>query len=85
MLYYKSLLLLLRCNTGKVRDRCGGMGRFKGGFKCKGWVSSVINYRCNYMRVFFKYKYNVKTCMYTISPLYQIINFNISTWYLKAT
>jgi len=38
MLYCKSLLLLLRCDMGKVRDRCGGMGRFKGGFKCKGWV-----------------------------------------------
>ncbi len=56
---------------GKVRDRFGGM--LKGGFKCKGWVNSVtiniiteINYRCNYMQVFFfKYKYNVKTCMYT--------------------
>jgi len=35
------------------------------------------------MLVFFKYKYNVKTCMYTTSPLYQIINFNVSTWYLK--
>jgi len=33
MLYYESLLLLLRCDTGKVRD----MGRFK----CKGWVSCV--------------------------------------------
>jgi len=42
MLYSKTLLLLLRSDTGKVRDRCGGMGRFKGGFKCKGWVSSVI-------------------------------------------
>jgi len=42
MLYCKSLLLLLRCDTGKVRDRCGGMGRFKGGFKCKGLVSCVI-------------------------------------------
>jgi len=30
--------------------------------------------------VFFKYKYNVKT---SISPSYQIINFNVSTWYLK--
>jgi len=38
MLYCKSLLLLLRCEKGKVRDRCGGMGRFK----CKGWVSCVI-------------------------------------------
>jgi len=33
MLYCKSLLLLLRCDAGKVRDRCGGMGRFKGGFR----------------------------------------------------
>jgi len=41
MLYSKTLLLLLRSDTGKVRDRCGGMGRFKGGFKCKGWVSCV--------------------------------------------
>jgi len=42
MLYCKTLLLLLRCDTGKVRDRCGGMGRFKGRLKCKGWVSGVI-------------------------------------------
>jgi len=81
MLYCKSLLLLLRCDTGEVRDRCGGMGRFKGGFKRKGWVITDvithINYRCNYMLVFLKYKYNVKTCMYTISPLSQIIHFNV--------
>ncbi len=39
-----------------------------------------MNYRCNYMQVFFfKYKYNVKTCMYTISALYQIINLNVRT------
>ncbi len=25
----------------KVRDRFGGMGRFTGGLKCKGWVSSI--------------------------------------------
>jgi len=31
MLYCKTLKLLLRCDTGKVRDRCGGMGRYKGG------------------------------------------------------
>ncbi len=50
--------LLLRWDTGKVRDRFGGM--LKGGFRCKGWVNSVtinviteINYRCNYMQVFF--------------------------------
>ncbi len=27
---------------GKVRDRFGSMGRFKGGLSCKGWVNSVI-------------------------------------------
>ncbi len=26
---------------GKFRDRFGGMGRFKGGLRCKGWVNSV--------------------------------------------
>ncbi len=43
-------------HTGKVRDRFGGMGWFKGGLRCKGWVNSVsinviteINHRCNYM------------------------------------
>jgi len=46
-------------------------------------MGQLCNYGCNYMLVFFKYKYNVKTCMYTISPLNQIINFNVSTWYLK--
>ncbi len=30
------------------------MGSFKGGLRCKGWVNSVINYRCNYMQVFLK-------------------------------
>jgi len=34
------------------------------------------------MLVFSKYKYNVKTCMNTISPLYQIMNFYVI---LKAT
>jgi len=38
MFYCKSLLVLLRWDTGKVRDRCGGMGRFMG----KEWVSCVI-------------------------------------------
>ncbi len=33
ILYCKTLLLLLRWDTGKVRDRFGGMGRFKGKFK----------------------------------------------------
>ncbi len=53
ILYCKTLLLLLRWDTGKVR---GGMGWFKGGLRCEGWVNSVIinvitemNYRCNYI------------------------------------
>jgi len=42
MLYCKTLLQLLRSDTGKVRYRCGGMVRFKGGLRCKGKVNSVI-------------------------------------------
>ncbi len=38
----KTLLLLLRWYTSKIRDRFGGMGRFKDGLRCKGWVNSVI-------------------------------------------
>ncbi len=56
ILYCKTHLLLLRWDMGKVRNRFGGMGRFKGGLRCKGWVNSVIinviteiNYRCNYI------------------------------------
>ncbi len=55
ILYCKIPLLLLRWETGKVRDRFGGMGRFKDGLSCKGWVNSVtinviteMSYRCNY-------------------------------------
>ncbi len=79
ILYCKTLLLLLRWNTGKVRDRFGG--------RCKRWVNSVIidviteiNYRCKYIEVLFKYKYNVKAWMDTIPirALYQIINLNVS-------
>ncbi len=57
ILYCKTLLLLLMWDT--VRDGFGGLGRFKGRLRCKGWVNSVINvitenyYRCNYMLVFF--------------------------------
>ncbi len=56
LLYCKTFLLLVRWDTGKVRDRFGGMGRFKGGLRCKGWVNRVIinvitemYYRCNYI------------------------------------
>ncbi len=68
---------------GTVRDRFGGMGRFKGGLRCKGWVNSVIinritemYYRCNYMQVL------NKLCMYTTSALYQMITLNVSTVYI---
>ncbi len=50
------------------------MDRFKGGFKCKGWVNSVIINVFAKIIYFLKCKYNVKTCIYTISALYQIIN-----------
>ncbi len=56
ILYFKTILLLLRWDKVKVSHRCGGMGRFKCGSRCKGWVNSVIihlitemNYRCNYI------------------------------------
>lgn len=71
----------------KLRDRFGGMVRFMGGLRCKEMINSVIidliiemNYSCNYMEVFFffKYKYSVKTCMRTTSAL-QIINLNVYT------
>ncbi len=68
----KTRLLLLRWDMGKVRDRFGSIGRFKDGLRYKGWVNSVIinviTYR--YLKI---YKYNVKTCMYTI------INLNVSS------
>ncbi len=71
ILYCKTLLLLLRWDTGKVKDWFGGMGWFKGGLKCKDGSMVIINvitktnYRCNYKQIFFKIKYNVKTGMYT--------------------
>jgi len=34
----------LRCDMGKVRDRCGGMGRYQGGLRCKGRVNCVITH-----------------------------------------
>ncbi len=82
ILYCETLLLLLRWDTGEVRDRVGGMGRFKSGLSFNGWDNIVIinvitenNYRCNYMQLFFKYKYNINT----ISALNQMIHLNVST------
>ncbi len=56
VMYCKTLLLQFWWDTGKVRNRFGAMGRFKGGLRCKCWVNSVIinvitemNYRCNYI------------------------------------
>ncbi len=64
----KHNVLIVSWDTGKVRHRFGYMGRFKGELRCNGWVNTVIinviteiNYSCNYMQVFLKYKYNVKT------------------------
>jgi len=44
MLYYKTLLLLLRWDMGKDKHRFGGIVRSKGGLRSKGRVNSVI--RC---------------------------------------
>ncbi len=51
------------------------MGRFKAGLRCKGWVNSVFINVITY-RYFLKYKFNARTCIYTISAL---INLNVST------
>jgi len=40
--YCKTLLLLLRWDTGEVRDRFVGMGRFKGGLRCMEQLNNVI-------------------------------------------
>ncbi len=60
-LYCKTHLMLLRWDRGKVKGRFGGLGQFKGGLRCKGWVNSEIinvitkiNYRCTYIKVFLK-------------------------------
>lgn len=67
---------------GKVRNRFGGVGLFKGGLSCKRRLNSVIieviteiNHSCNYIL----YISTMQTFMYTISAL----NRNVST-YLKT-
>ncbi len=42
ILYCETLLLLLRWDTGEVRDRVGGMGRFKSGLSFNGLDNIVI-------------------------------------------
>ncbi len=42
MLYCKSLLLLLRLDTVEVRDRLGGLVRFKGGLRCSCRDNSIL-------------------------------------------
>ncbi len=61
-------------DRGKVRDRFSGMGRFKGGLSVRDVITDVTTYR--YLK---KYMYYVKTCIYTINALYQMINLNVST------
>lgn len=39
----KKLLLLLRWDMCKFRERFGGMDRFKGVLKCKEWVNKALN------------------------------------------
>jgi len=65
---------------GEVTDWFCGIGG------CKGRVNSIIidvnsenNHRCNYMKVFVECKYNVKTCMYTMTVFYEILNINVGT------
>lgn len=67
------LLVLLVWDMGTVRHRFGGTVRFKLGLMCKGRANNVIiyviteiNYRYNYMQVFLKYKYNVKTYVHKV-------------------
>jgi len=38
----KTHFLLLRWDTGKVGDRCGGLVRFKGGLRGKGRIVGLI-------------------------------------------
>ncbi len=52
------------------------MGRFKGGIR-QIKFQKLITYLIIY-RYVLNDKYNVKTCMYTLSELYQIINLIVS-------
>ncbi len=46
ILYCKTLLLLLRWDKGKVRDKFDGMGRLKSGLSVRDGLT--CNYKCNY-------------------------------------
>ncbi len=73
ILYFKTILLLLRWDTGKVRDRIGCMSRVKN--ECMGQqFIAYVTVITNAIKQFLIYTYNVNACLYTISALYQIIN-----------
>ncbi len=59
MLNCKSLLLLLRWNTVKVRDKFGCLFRIKSGLSYRVSSDYICFTACNYRRVFLKYKYNI--------------------------
>ncbi len=40
--YNVLVVFLLNSKTLGIWDRFGGMGRFKGGLRCKGWLNSVF-------------------------------------------
>lgn len=42
MLYFKTLLLVLRWDTGKCRDRFGGMVKFIGGLRYKEGLTVIL-------------------------------------------
>lgn len=55
ILYRKTLVLQLKWNTGKVRDKLGGTVRFKGGLR--GIIITEINQAVITCSYFLKYKY----------------------------
>lgn len=54
---YWTTLLVLRWDISKVRDRFGGMGRFKGGLTCKGCSTVYLHNKYNVRTDSFQRKY----------------------------
>ncbi len=82
ILYCKTLLLILRWDTGRLGTGLVVWVGFKGVLRSKGWVNRVIIHFITDVityRYFSIYKYNVNACMNTIRALYQWINLNAST------